>query len=390
MNYTVRFVLMLTIIAASIVSFRSVENPISQWSKHNDYAHYYISSLLFKSKVDPYSQIDDLYNQLGLINQPRIDQGTNPPALVLFNLPLTFLPAQTSFWIWTSLSLVSLFGCLYFFLSKLNLDFIDHILLNLLVLVSFPVVAHLERGQAQLIILGLIILGFKLAQKSPLLSSFLWGMTSSLKIFTFALIYPSYKKAGVKGFFSFLFGFALPFFIFFIFSDFQTLSDFFSNALPYVQLSTLQFNGANSLSLAIVNTVDQFSIFEPKNFWMVNSLSLLIMILAIYIYDNYFWQKFDLMHCIATILVLSCLLSPTTWNHYLVLNLPALGLLFRAALEKRIHLINVLIAFILYSFSQGRLTNVSLEWQLISFWWGPIAMLYLLACLKLVTDKRHE
>ena len=87
---------------------------------------------------------------------------------------------------------------------------------------------------------------------------------------------------------------------------------------------------------------------------------------------------------VATAILASCLFSPTTWAHYLVLAIFSLLVLIVPAYKNPRGILNPLTWFICYTLvalTQGRLRSGGLAWQYVSAWWGSFACLYMIGLL---------
>jgi len=377
------------------VNLRSLSAPVASLPLSNDFAHYYITSYSWIAGHNPYLvDLGPEYEKLGLSNRPRIDRATNPPALIALFAPFSLLKVSHAYWIWLLVLVLSSLASIFIVMKTAGVRFTltEYLCLSILLLSTFPFISNFEVAQVQPILLLLISIGLWLAQDSrqryALLGMVLWGVASSLKLFTFPLIYVAMLYYGKKGIIAFCLGFALlhlPF----LFSPQHALS-FIHEALPQIQLLSTTFYANNSIPAALAHSFDALSVAMPIASSVLQYLSLFIL-MAILIADYLYRRNKDsLFKKAALCLVLICLLSPISWSHYLILLLPALFLIYAECYQKKLQeLTELIILLLLFGLTQGRLISGELGWELVSIWWGPVMMLYLLFLLY-SKNLRHK
>ena len=101
-------------------------------------------------------------------------------------------------------------------------------------------------------------------------------------------------------------------------------------------------------------------------------------------------ERRDLVGSSMMMLVACCLLSPTSWPHYLPLVTGGFIYLLRAiqvSARPSVSLGVVLVAYLCTSVAMGYLPQGDLVMRLVSAWWGPLC---LIAILGLMTAARRE
>ena len=391
--------LLLAAIAVAFVSIRSVEKSPAEFHERNDFAHYAISSLRLLRGENPYREpISAEYAERGFVNRPIIDRATNPPALLVLVLPFALLPPLVGFWCWTGCQLSALVAGVRGLVSLLGvrLQRREWGALFCAIGVMYPVVAHIEYAQTQLLMLGLVVWGcveWKRRGDRSLGWPFLWGIATSLKLFTWPLCFLVLARGGARAGGMFALGcvaFSLPVLLA---GGPGVITDYVQYAIPYIQATVLAFNGSNSLTGAIRYSIEAVSGVQ-LTLSSLNTLNQLSSgLLGVWVAAcSWCWSRcstnstYEFLRQVAVVLLMSCALSPTSWNHYLVLAIfPLLVLLQRvctprgeAELKRReLNLLSALIAYLLIALSQGRVSTVGVEWTFITSWWGLGACGYL-------------
>lgn len=391
--YIVSFIFFAIIIA--VVGLRSVSRPISEWSSHNDFAHYYVTSRYLYLGGNAYSSdtnITKYYSSYKLVNEPKIEKATNPPALSVLLYPFIQVSPNLSFWLWSFFQLFCLLGTYILSVKILDINIRKYWFFGLFLapVFSYPFLSHFEYGQSQFLIGFLIVLGisshYSEDDKAKYFGSFLWGLAAALKFFTWPFVLLSIRFGGVRGLLAFVFGFfilnAWPLHT----HGHKLYIDYFQNAVPYILSTLTEFNSGNSLLASILNTLDFMGFSAPSESFVSMLIYLCMsLLMTLMLLDARGEEKTsDIAISSSLCLVLSCLLGPTTWSHYFVVLLFPLLTLFSVNLhlgDKPIHRFDLILAFVLFGLTQGRLRHGDPIWELVGTWWGVIALSYLAALL---------
>jgi len=387
------------------VSLRSVEKSPAVFHQRNDFAHYSIESHRLLEGQNPYREpIGEEYAAQGFVNRPAVDRATNPPALLTVFLPFALLPPVVGFWLWTAVQLGAFAYVLWTCVRRFGIEHRRTFLgvLAAAALSMAPMVAHLEYAQTQLLMLALIVFGggaYADRGRSSVLGPLLWGVATSFKVFTWPLGLLALAYGGLRSAILFAVGIILFQLPVLLGSGNEAFIDYAALSIPYIQSTVFQFNGSNSLTGAIRYTIEALSGNQPTLALVLrwNTFSVVALLLCSGV-CAYRWSRdgeitfLESCRRIGVVLLLSCALSPTSWNHYLVLAvLPLLVLLALTlhtppASSKRpeLNLLSALIAYLLIGLSQGRVTTAGMSWTLISSWWGLFACGYLLWLLRAV------
>ncbi len=402
-------ILLLAALAVAFVSLRSVEKSPADFHQRNDFAHYVIESQRLIAGQNPYRlPITSEYAERGFINRPAIDRATNPPALLALFLPFALLPPVVGFWLWTVAQLGALAYVLRTCVLRLGVGSGGVLFGGLAAagLAMYPVVAHIEYAQTQLLLLALTVWGcgaYADHGRATALGPFLWGIATSLKLFTWPLGLLALTLGGIRSGLIFFAGFSLLQLPLLLGAGSEAFMDYATLSIPYIQSTVFQFNGSNSLTGAIRYSMEALSAQQPPlelvHRW--NALSVVVLLLlgggCACRWGRQETPTFlEVSRRAGVMLLLSCAFSPTSWNHYLVLAvLPLLVLLAltlnapRVSGERReLNLLSALIAYLLIGLSQGRVTTAGMSWTVISSWWGLFACGYLLWLLRFVPPRR--
>ncbi len=372
------------LLIASVPKIRSAKVP---WYRDNDFAHYYLTAQLVAQGKDPYIQnLLPLYELYQFTPQREIAKATNPPALAILTLPLVKLPADSAFKIWSLLQLLSLFSgvLISLWLVGLRTKFFERVALLIAALAPYGSFAHFAYGQGQAVILLMIMFGLQLltskVTRDRNLGAIIWGVATSLKLFTYPLAFVLFLYQGKKSLLWFACGFLLLHIPFVLICGFDAILSYVREALPYVQLTAAQYNGNISLSSAFVYTarvifdtisLDRFALFLLN----LGSISLLFWIL----YNEYREKasRPGIITSSCVVLTASLLFAPTCWPHYIPLLFGALLLVLRYSLESwRTKTFCTLLVFnyLFLGTALGFLSREPLPGRIISAWWGPISL----------------
>lgn len=381
----------LIVLAFLYVNLRSLSAPLKELPYSNDFAHYYLTSRLWLAGQDPYAEpFGDLYQRNGLINRPTIDHATNPPALIVAFAPLALLPGKVAYWVWMvlqlALSAVSVAILLRHFRG--GCPPAEYLLILALLLSSFPFVSNFEVAQVQPLLLFLISLGLGLtrsdSRRCQLVGVMLWGGATSLKLFTWPLLYPVILFWGVPGLVAFALGVSflhLPF----LFQP-ELLLSFVGQALPNIYQLSSVFHSGVGLSGAFLHSVAILG-FDSSSTEVIKSLLVYLtplLALVVLLFDFVAFRRRGTINSTVSVgLIVSCLFAATGWSHYLILLIvPLLALYSVARVAKgSTNLVEVTILLCLFGFTQGRHIIAEPIWQLVTSWWGVFCMGYMLVLL---------
>ena len=390
--------LVLASAATLFVALRSIDFPIFELPQHNDSAHYTLTSRQLFAGEDPYvSEFGDKYQEAGLINSPVILKATNPPALAFIYIPFALAPLPWGYIAWSLLQAFALIVTLRSLNRSLQLGLSPPqlLILSISALVMCPTISHLQYGQTQLLMLALVTIGAERAINSHFRSKSawaLWGIATSFKLFTWPLIGVALLFGGWPAALLFLastLAMQLPAALL---AGPQLLFSFLQHALPYITSVLSGYNSNNGLigaltySLQIVSADPAATL--PGAVCVLITLTPLIAIVLLKI----LWRpKLDaaiFLNATALALIVACLFSPSSWNHYLVLLIFALLCLLSLSHKKINRAINpasLLISYFLLGLAQGRVHGLGIEWELASIWWGPLTLSYVAMLLILGT-----
>lgn len=232
------------------------------------------------------------------------------------------MSARISFILWTTFQVGSLILGVLLLLRHLHirLSYFDYILVVLGALGTSGVFAHIRYGQAQLAIFFLVMLGLMLIDQNKRwiqnVGLICWGVSVSLKLFTLPLLYVAYRYRGMRGVFWFGVGFIALMVPFMALCGPRSIDAFVYHTLPYIRELASQFTGNISLSGTVVRLqrlIMDHDLFSP---FIVQQISALLLLPYIILE----WRcSRDLVASTLSVLVISCLLSPTAWAHYLPL-----------------------------------------------------------------------
>ncbi len=359
------------------------------WYLDNDFAHYYLTGALVRNGVDPYAvNLSPLYAENGFMPTRDIPQAGSPPALAVVLAPFSVLSPPVAFGIWT---LVQVGALLWGVIALLRLCHVARTpqLTALVVLASLSplgMFAHLRYGQTQALMFGLVAVGLVLVSR-PLgwswrVGAFLWGISASLKLFTAPLGWAALRYRGWEGLAWFVGGFLSLWGVFVLLCGVDSVGTFVTSTLPYLRELSSSFNGNISLSGAltysqrIVAGID----LVPVGYIQLFCLALIAPFLV--------WERGERDDPVAStveVLTVSCLVSPTSWPHYLPLLtggfIYLLGEAQRSA-RPQSALTAVLMLYLCMGVSIGYLSQGDLIMRIVSAWWGPVSMLMLLVLVR--------
>ena len=367
----------------------SMYGPPWEWYARQDLSHYYASARILIQGKSPYAEpLDAAYKHYNLRNSPPIDYATNPPALVALFVPFSLFSPAEAFVLWSLFQFISLIIALFLMVRQVSLEPRVRIMLwlSLVSLSAFPVANHFEFCQVQLLVLLLITVGLVLIDESPGWKApgyFLWGLTIALKFFTWPLLLLGFSRGGRRGVCWILAGFIVPTMSVALIEP-TMLLDFVWHGLPLAMNFVVRFFlGSATLLGAILH-----GLYVLTNGTVRLSVKLILMsqIAINLVGAGLFWcllkrfSSLPLSYLVALTVMVSCLIAPTGWPHYLTLLLLPLVILYREFMFRREDRVRWWIAYLLYALPMGRLSYI-FPGQAIWWSWYIVGQFYLLGCL---------
>lgn len=354
----------------------------------NDLSHYYTSSLLLINGVDPYlvEDADKAQREAGFSPRHIIRTFTNPPALLALFVPMVLLNPAGAFVVWNIIQLVCLAG-IWVMLDRifpLSIKRADKHLLFVTLLLSPVTFMHIRFNQTQLLIVALLLVGFfEHRNNRHFFGGLLVGLATSLKIFTWPVLFYSIVKGGKKGFAGSAIGVAalslVPAFV----VGPEIYRHFLLKALPYVLSSSSDFQSNISLSQILVSTgnylgFEAFGYMDYVRFGLGILQIALILTLSIHLAGLRKREELTEFKYFSLFLLISLLFAPSVWPHYLHLSLPAIWCFaFVKLSEKSSPIFCVVLSVLLYS-TTGGLPGLSDGANLCLAWWGIVLQFSLL------------
>ncbi len=263
----------------------------------------------------------------------------HPPASVLFTVPFALLSYQEAFILWTELCLILLALSIWLVFRGLGIrrDLDAGLTVFLLLLFCHPLVSHFQQGQWSILLLFLVTLCWSWERKGrPWLAGACLGMAAALKLFPGFLFFPflicrrwRVLLGGLTG----LLGLSL---LTSVVLGWDTSRTYFREVLPRV----VQYRGAcHNLSLCGIC----YKLLAPLPHWMPVQFTLLWQAPAIaaaawlaasgaivaLLAPSLWKHRHDADRCLSLSIVAMLLISPVTWDHYLVLLVLPLAVLWQ-------------------------------------------------------------
>lgn len=358
------------------------------WHLDNDFAHYYLAGELLRAGMNPYTvELQPLYTQHGFTPTRTIREASAPPALAVVMSPFSMLPPLPSFIIWTAVQIGSLLLGVALLLKRC--DLVQPMPRSALVMIAslapLGVFAHIRYGQAQAIMFGFVAVGIVLLSRSQRwairLGSFLWGVSASLKLFTAPLGLVALRYHGWAGLAWFTAGFFSLWGVFVGLCGWEALQTFFDTTLPALRDLSVAFNGNLSFSAAVTYTQRLLGAGEVIPVSLTQVVSVLLLV-PFALWESR--ERADLVGSSTMMLAACCLLSPTTWPHYLPLLTGGFVYLLAQSQQSARPEASQLATLVLYlcmGVAMGYLAVGDPATQLISAWWGPLCIISMLALL---------
>jgi len=296
-----------------------------------DFRVYYEASQDFLKGINPYQP---LYFQKIPFNYP--------PSAFIFLLPLVLFPLKVSQIIWLVLSFLFLFGFAWilFQLYIPRKEWWLKLLLTSFLLQNFPTKFTLVMGQANFLVLFLLITSFffYLRQKSHLAGLFL-GLATALKISPIFLIIFFLARKELKIVVSTLITFIAANLIF-VFSSLEAAVDYFQTKLPELLWTT---NLGYYYDQSLLAFLSRLGLEGPA--WRLLNLFLLVggVIFLLLKFQKTKSQTADLKF-FSLLLLLITITNSFAWQHHLVFLFPAFLSASFYLIEKKEPLFGVILA----------------------------------------------
>ena len=358
------------------------------WYLDNDFAHYYLTAKLVRSGVNPYNvQLAPLYLENGFTPTREIQKAGAPPALALVMTPVTYFSPRVAFGLWSIVQIAAMFIATMVLMKGCGVHrtAVRTVLFLVGAVAPLGFFAHLRYGQAQALIFLLIAVGVVMMQRggqwSWRVGSLLWGVATSLKLFTVPLIFVAWRDRGRKGVAWFALGFALLWIPVAVLCGTESITTFIGSTLPYIRDLSVAFNGNCSLAGALTYTQ---RIFTGSDLVSVTALQAVCMVLVLPLVAFERRESSDLMASTMSMVTASCLLSPTTWPHYLPILTGCFIYLVKRGEEStrpEVALAWVLGLYLSMGAALGYIARGDLLMQLVSAWWAPACMIGMVVLL---------
>ncbi|MGA1191663.1 MAG: glycosyltransferase family 87 protein [Bdellovibrionota bacterium] len=359
-----------------------------------DFEHYYGSALQFRNGNNPYrSPLNTSLIEHGIIPSTLALRATNPPALVLLSVPISYLDPLTAFWTWNALQLVVfILGAIAFMKSIGAPPPGGHVFIGIVATCcSYPVLFHIRHGQTQLLITGIFMLALATIRRRPHLAHFLLGVTGSIKLFTLPLALVAARHSFRKSPFQptylviFFVGLLILPALAEVCSDEWIHKTYMTDTIPYIR--DFHFTSSQGVSLsfllfALMNGVLTPQLTIPQIPVSIAVIATLVILVIYEIlrnrnpYDPIKGALFTITACI--------LCSPVAWAHYVVLLYPALIYLWHESKTTlSLSPSTVVILFLMVGTTTGYTPTI----PIFSTFWGPLIMF---AILFLLTRRSSE
>lgn len=358
------------------------------WFLDNDFAHFYLTGKLIGAGLNPYAvNLAPLYAEEGFTPSFPIPSAGAPPALGMLWAVFSQLPPFWAFAAWSVFQVGALLLGTVIIMRSLGLrqsgDSLAAVLFG--ALAPLGMFMHIRYGQAQALIFLLLMVGLVMIQRDQRwvwrCGIALWGVATSLKLFTLPLIVVAVRYRGKEGFLWFLTGcMALPA-LFVVWCGGEGLYTFAAHTVPYLRDLSLAFTANISLSGALAHSqrIVWGDALVSDRVTQALSLLLFVPILALE------WrEKRDITASTMTMTTAACLLSPTSWPHYLPLLTGSFVYLLACGLAARktdVALWITLALFLCLGATVGYVPRGDLMTRLVSAWWGTLGMIGMLVMI---------
>jgi len=313
------------------------------WYQNNDFAHYYITGDLVRNGINPYPvDLSPLYLEYGFTPDRMISKATNPPSLAYLTSLLTYFRPEVAFYVWSGIQVAALaFGIfLSIRVAGLVTKGVENFFIILAGMVPLSFFSHIRFAQSQALIMFLIAGSLLLIKRGGDLRRNLgalgMGFASGLKIFTLPIVIPIFTELGIVGVGWFCIGFAALWVPFLIGVGPKGVEDFVTIAMPYISSVAHNFTGNIGFVGSLVNSFRVMGELDGIRPFisLLNQISIIILGLALIYVFSRAAKGWALEYSLTFTLGLCCLFSPVSWNHYLVLLLPGLILIFKECSQR--------------------------------------------------------
>lgn len=186
---------------------------------YSDYGKFYHSQQLFIQGKDIYSPIYFIKNKLHTVAHPsnyqskhakvlKLGGNLNPPFFTLISFPLAYLSYAQALLLWTLLSMLAGTFGLLLLQQKLNgpaFSFAYALLLLIGLFSYYPSFVNLQFGQLSLLLLPLLVYGWRAARQEKIISAAIClALASSLKPFIGLFLFYFLMRKEWRGLFAFL------------------------------------------------------------------------------------------------------------------------------------------------------------------------------------------
>ena len=198
------------------------------------------------------------------------DRYNYPPSATIFFVPLTWISQNTAEYIFTSLSIISLWFTITYVLDSLlvKAPWSAKFLLFTLILKLFPVKLTLALGQINLIILALIMASFYFQRRKPSLAGSLLGIAAAIKLTPIPLIVYFIIKKNPRVIISFFITLAIFTFLSILIFGFPLSAYYYTQVLPELNTRVTQTTlNATYMNQSMTALLGRFGIFG-----LINSL----------------------------------------------------------------------------------------------------------------------
>lgn len=266
----------------------------------------------------------------------------HPPNCILYAYPFAHLNYPYAFLLWNLLSIVCLLVSLVLIVRGLRIRFSLWALLPTMagLLACIPLMSHLIQGQWTTILLLLIVLAWRLARRDRWLAGLPLAAAVSIKLFPAVLLAHFLRRRGVVGLVVFAISFCLLTWIAAEFFGYESFSIYATHITPAA--TEFRFEGLNAslvgfwFRLLVKPERGPAMSNIPLADWPYLALALAILsagtVIGLYLtmrlksWRDTDQRQEDLLFAIGVVAML--LVSPITWDHYLLLLVLPLAILW--------------------------------------------------------------
>jgi hypothetical protein len=172
-----------------------------------DFIQYYVQSLrLFRSAAvyNSHALHEDIEKELGweYTELPAV----NPPAFLLFSMPLSIIPYHLAWWSLACFSMLAVFFTSLLVGNECGLTFGQAAFVGGGALCTFPFLVLVTLNHIESVLLAFLVIGWLAFKKDRHnLGSVFWGIAAALKLFPAVYLLPlvsaKHKRVGLGGFF---------------------------------------------------------------------------------------------------------------------------------------------------------------------------------------------